>query len=77
MEQGSNQEPRYTFSIIHDDEFRPMREESFEKAKMKTDSDDWKDTWQKQPEVFRNQIRAVPSQHNKYGNDVNMHGPYD
>lgn len=52
--------PRYTFAIIHDDEFQPMKEEAFERAEIKTDTDDWRDTWKKQPEVFRNQIRAAP-----------------
>lgn len=59
MESG---ETRGTFTIIHDDEFQPMKEEVFERADMKTEVDDWRDTWKKQPEVFRNQIRAVPVQ---------------
>jgi hypothetical protein len=51
--------PRDTFSIIHDDEFRPLNADELETAKFQHDVLDWQDTWKGRPapEVFRNQIR--------------------
>ena len=55
------QPPRYTFSVIHDDEFRPITADDIDVDNFRTDFDDWRDTWKKRPpEVFRNQIRAAP-----------------
>lgn len=54
--------PRYTFSIVHDDEFQPISADSIDETHFRTDPDDWRDTWKKRPpELFRNQLRATPS----------------
>jgi hypothetical protein len=51
---------RDTFSIIHDDEFRPLDADQIEGARFEVDIADWQDSWKrKPPDVFRNQLRIA------------------
>jgi hypothetical protein len=50
---------RNTFSVIHDDEFKPLNADELESMQFQHDPLDWQDSWKDKrvPEGFRNQIR--------------------
>ena len=58
-EDNKKESSRNTFSLIHDDEFPPIKVDEFEKMEFQADLLEWKDCWQSNPnDAFKFQIRG-------------------